>query len=77
MTPHDDTPQPPPAAMPAPAAASTPAAAPAPAPAAETAPLSLAGFESLARELLRQQRSDRRWRLVFRLAWLGLAVARR
>jgi protease-4 len=33
------------------------------------------GLERVARELLRQQRSDRRWRVFFRLAWLGLAVA--
>ena len=29
----------------------------------------------MARELFRQQRSDRRWRVFFRLAWLGLALA--
>ncbi|MCA0242403.1 MAG: S49 family peptidase [Proteobacteria bacterium] len=81
MNPQDET-NPPalppePAAAPAPAAA-TPAAAPA-APANAAAPselrASLAGFETLARELLRQQRSDRRWRIFFRLAWLGLVVA--
>jgi protease-4 len=33
------------------------------------------GLERIARELLRQQRSERRWRLFLRLAWLGLAVA--
>jgi len=33
------------------------------------------GLERVARELLRQQRTDRRWRVFFRLAWLGLAVA--
>ena len=32
-------------------------------------------IERLATELLRQQRSDRRWRVFFRLAWLGLALA--
>ena len=32
-------------------------------------------FERLASELLRQQRSDRRWRVFFRLAWLALALA--
>ncbi len=32
-------------------------------------------LERVARELLRQQRSDRRWRLFFRFAWLGLALA--
>jgi protease-4 len=38
-----------------------------------------AGFEHtvqrLASELLRQQRSDRRWRVFFRLCWLALALA--
>jgi protease-4 len=29
----------------------------------------------VAREMLRQQRADRRWRVFFRLAWLGLAIA--
>ncbi|MBL8315123.1 MAG: S49 family peptidase [Rubrivivax sp.] len=36
------------------------------------------GFESalerVATELLRQQRNERRWRVFFRLAWLGLAA---
>ena len=32
-------------------------------------------LEQFARELLRQQRSERRWRVFFRLAWLALAVA--
>jgi protease-4 len=32
-------------------------------------------LEKVARELLQQQRSDRRWRVFFRLAWLGLALA--
>ncbi|MFY9511116.1 MAG: S49 family peptidase, partial [Rubrivivax sp.] len=32
-------------------------------------------LEKIARELLRQQRSERRWRVFFRLAWLGLALA--
>ena len=31
-------------------------------------------LEKVASELLRQQRSDRRWRNFFRLAWLGLAA---
>jgi protease-4 len=62
-TPDDDKPPP----WPAPASAdAAPPASPAP---------NLAGFEALARELLRQQRSDRRWRLFFRLAWFGLVVA--
>lgn len=50
--------------------------APTPAPAAAAAPASYEpALERIARELLRQQRSDRRWRVFFRLAWLGLAVA--
>jgi protease IV len=32
-------------------------------------------LELAARELLRERRSDRRWRIFFRLAWLGLALA--
>jgi protease IV len=34
-----------------------------------------ARVDTVARELLRQRRSDRRWRIFFRLAWLGLALA--
>ena len=53
------------------------AAPPAVAPAAPTAPRSTleSSLERLARELLQQQRSERRWRTFFRLAWLGLALA--
>ena len=32
-------------------------------------------LESLARELLRDRRIERRWRTFFRLAWLGLVLA--
>ncbi|MCZ2292780.1 MAG: S49 family peptidase [Burkholderiales bacterium] len=32
------------------------------------------GLERLVREYLQQQRADRRWRIFFRLAWLGLAA---
>ena len=32
-------------------------------------------LERVAMEILRQQRNDRRWRLFFRLAWLGLVLA--
>ena len=32
-------------------------------------------LELAARELLRERRSDRRWRIFFRLAWLGLVLA--
>jgi protease-4 len=63
MTPQDDTNPPPGPAVGEPAA---------PAPTAASFEGSL---ERVARELLRQQRSDRRWRIFFRLAWLGLAIA--
>jgi protease-4 len=32
-------------------------------------------LERLAHELLRDRRSDRRWRIVFRLLWLGVFIA--
>ena len=32
-------------------------------------------LETVARELMRDRLSDRRWRVFFRLAWLGLALA--
>ena len=32
-------------------------------------------FELAARELLRERRSERRWRVFFRLVWLGLVLA--
>ena len=72
------------------AAPSTPAAAPAAAPApAPTAAASGFGnppaphprraveqtLEYLARELLQDRRAERRWRIFFRLAWLGLVCA--
>ena len=34
-----------------------------------------AALERVANQLLGQQRADRRWRVFFRLAWLGLALA--
>ncbi len=61
-----------PAAAPAPAAAAAlPPAAPAAAPA--RAPLEGA-LERVAMELLRQQRSERRWRIGIRMGWLVLAL---
>ena len=33
------------------------------------------GLEHLTRELLRDRRSERRWRVFFRLAWLGIVLA--
>lgn len=83
MTPPDDLPPPPPPAEPsgavapaAPREAASGPAAPA-APAARPAdPSALeSGLERIAREMLHQQRTERRWRVFFRLAWLGLAVA--
>lgn len=51
-----------------------PASTPAP-----SVPAAPAGLESridqLAAELLRDRRTERRWRVFFRLAWLGLALA--
>jgi protease IV len=38
-------------------------------------PVLEATLERVARELLAQQRTDRRWRIFFRLAWFGLALA--
>ncbi|MBK1612379.1 S49 family peptidase [Rubrivivax gelatinosus] len=63
MTPTDDTP------TPAPMPGAAPATPPAAASSLET------GLERVARELLIQQRSDRRWRIFFRMAWLLLAIA--
>jgi protease-4 len=65
---------PPPSPTPPPAPAAPAAAAAAPAVAALPAGAEGA-LERLAAELLKQQRTDRRWRVFFRLAWLGLAVA--
>lgn len=67
MTPQDDL---------SPAAA-TPAAGPAPA--HPPAALPRTGLEqtvdSLARELIAERRTERRWRIFFRLAWLGLLAS--
>jgi len=62
MSAPEDTPPPAPAPAPPPAPALTSIAA-------ETA------LERVALEVLRQQRSDHRWRVFFRLAWLALALA--
>jgi protease IV len=48
------------------------AAAPPPAPPAAAASGMERTLEQLGRELLSERRTDRRWRLFFRLAWLGL-----
>ncbi len=50
-----------------------------PLPAGDVLPAPRASLESalerIAHELLKQQRSERRWRIFFRLAWFGLALA--
>jgi protease IV len=52
-----------------------PAPVPPPPVAAPVLAVPESGLERIARELLRQQRTDRRWRVFFRLAWLGLVMA--
>jgi len=72
-----EAPGPAPAAAPVPAPASAPAASAAPAAAtASSLPPTAAEavLERLAVELLRERRTERRWRVAFRLAWLGLAL---
>jgi protease IV len=74
MNPSDDfapttpppLPPPPPPTSPAASAAATVAA---PRPAVE------ATLETVARALLQDRRSERRWRVFFRLAWLGIVLA--
>ena len=68
MTPPDDTP---PAATEGPGAA----AAPRPAPAQPARPGLESSIEILARDLLQERRTERRWRIFFRLAWLGVVLA--
>jgi protease IV len=45
------------------------------APAPPARPAYEAALETLARDLLRERRNERRWRVFFRLAWLGLVLA--
>ena len=73
IPPHDGAPgpgSPPPAPPPLMAAAAAPAVA-----AAAVRPAFDQTVESLARELLTERRAERRWRIFFRLAWLGLVLA--
>ena len=67
MNPNDDSYNP----LPAP----PPASSSVPPPHAVAGSSIEASLERLARELLLQQRSERRWRIFFRLAWLGLVLA--
>jgi protease-4 len=48
---------------------------PAPSPVTMLSASTEAGIEKLTHELLSDRRSERRWRVFFRLAWLGLALA--
>ncbi len=63
----------PPSQMPPTEAAAAPPAAPASAPAPR--PAYEGALEQLARTMLRERRNEQRWRVFFRLAWLGLALA--
>ncbi len=69
MNPSDETPEP--------AAPATPAgAAPVPAAVSATArPAYEAALEQVAFSLLRERRNEQRWRVFFRLAWLGIVLA--
>jgi protease-4 len=71
MTPNDDTP-----ASPPPSASGS---AFEPAPALQAPPAGAASLEHtverLVHDLLRDRRSERRWRVFFRLAWFGLFLA--
>jgi protease IV len=76
MTPSDDfaPTTPPPLPPPPPASSSPPVAAEAAAvmpqrPAVEST------LETVARALLKDRRSERRWRVFFRLAWMGIVLA--
>ncbi|MBP6901655.1 MAG: S49 family peptidase [Burkholderiaceae bacterium] len=82
MSTHDDPPFGSPGEPPAPAPAAGPAsssAASATSNAAQATSASLVALErtvdTLAHELLRERRSERRWRIAIRLAWLGLVGA--
>jgi protease-4 len=70
MTSPDDNPT----AAPEAAGAPAPAAA-AVSPAAGPRPAFESSLETLARDLLQDRRSERRWRIFFRLAWLGVVLA--
>ena len=76
MNTHDapDEPPRPAASEPAPAPPPVAAAAPAATRPAVAVPLEQA-VHKLAQDLLRERRSERRWKIFFRLAWLGLALA--
>jgi protease-4 len=73
-----DEPLPPEAPSPAtraPEATAVTSGAAATAAAAPARPAYEAALEQVAREMLRERRSEHRWRVFFRLAWLGLVLA--
>ena len=74
MTPSDDFAPTTPPPLPPPPASLPPPVASAPAAAPQRAAVE-ATFETVARALLQDRRSERRWRVFFRLAWLGLVLA--
>jgi len=75
MNTHDDLPPGEAPGMP-PQAASAPAPAPtAAAPVGSAIDRYEPVFEQLAREMLRERRSERRWRITIRLLWLGFLMA--
>lgn len=76
MNTHDapDEPPRPAASEPVPAPPPVAAAAPASTRPAVAVPLEQA-VHKLAQDLLRERRSERRWKIFFRLAWLGLGLA--
>ncbi len=67
MNPTDDL------SMPANEPSATPSRPPA-AQAAAPRPAYEAALEQVAREFLRERRNERRWRIFFRLAWMGLLL---
>ena len=73
-SPEDTATQNPPAPPPA-APGPTPAFGRPPEASMALAPALQSSLERVAMEMLRQQRNDKRWRLFFRLAWLGLVLA--
>jgi protease IV len=77
MNPSDDfaPTTPPPVPPPSPPPAPPPPSVSAAAPVAPPRPAVEATLETVARALLQDRRSERRWRVFFRLAWLGIVLA--
>jgi protease IV len=75
MNPSDDFAPTTPPPLPPPLPPNAPPTASAPAPVAAPRPAVEAPLETVARALLQDRRSERRWRVFFRLAWLGIVLA--